>query len=545
MPRLLRAALFALGGAVVTLLVVLGLWAVDLHRHDGKVVRNVVIGDRAIGGLPRSALASEIGRFAGEFASAKVTVTAPGGGFDTDAQTIGLGVDGDRTLDAVLAVGRAGAPHARVWSWLRSFVDDREAPVKVTVDRDAVWRTVTASDPGAHEPPTEPRIEWQKDAFHVVAGKAGKGIDPEDVIRGLPGAVARGVPVVVRVDRGEVAPRWSKADAQRLVTTAERNTAKGLAVTAGGTAATIPAPTVRSWITSTATVDSLDLAFVEGKVVADLAKALPKAGEPPVESSFSVEGGRVQITGGKAGTACCAAAAEAKVAAALFEGASTPVDLPLRPQQPELTLEKARALQIAAPVGSFTTKHACCEPRVANIHRIADLVRGAVILPGKTFSVNGFVGRRTVEKGFVSAPIIAEGNTHGEDVGGGISQFATTFFNAAFFAGLDFGEYQAHTLYISRYPYGREATMGYPHPDLQIKNTTPYGVLIWPTYTDTSLTMTLYSTRYASGDQTGQTTAPAGNCTRVKTERTRTYADGHTSVDHVYATYAPGEGTSC
>ena len=39
-----------------------------------------------------------------------------------------------------------------------------------------------------------------------------------------------------------------------------------------------------------------------------------------------------------------------------------------------------------------------------------------------------------------------------------VSQFATTLFNAAFFAGLDFGEYQSHSLYIARYPYGREAT---------------------------------------------------------------------------------------
>jgi len=30
----------------------------------------------------------------------------------------------------------------------------------------------------------------------------------------------------------------------------------------------------------------------------------------------------------------------------------------------------------------------------------------------------------------------------------------TTFFNAAFFDGLQINEYQAHTLYISRYPYG-------------------------------------------------------------------------------------------
>ena len=42
-----------------------------------------------------------------------------------------------------------------------------------------------------------------------------------------------------------------------------------------------------------------------------------------------------------------------------------------------------------------------------------------------------------------------------EDVGGGVTQFATTLFNAAGSPGLEFGEYQSHSLYISRYPKGR------------------------------------------------------------------------------------------
>src|SRR6185503_15026788 len=101
----------------------------------------------------------------------------------------------------------------------------------------------------------------------------------------------------------------------------------------------------------------------------------------------------------------------------------------------------------------------------------------------------------------------------------------------------------SHSLYISRYPYGREATMGYPHPDLQLKNTTPYGILIWPTYTGTSLTVSLYSTKYfKSVVQSKQTKTPQGTCTVVRSERTRTYLDGHTKVDSVTARYRSDEG---
>jgi vancomycin resistance protein YoaR len=158
--------------------------------------------------------------------------------------------------------------------------------------------------------------------------------------------------------------------------------------------------------------------------------------------------------------------------------------------------------------------------------------------------VNEFVGERTVAKGFVNAPVIYRGE-YSEDVGGGVSQFATTLFNAAFYAGLEFDEYQSHSIYISRYPYGIEATLSYPHPDLKIVNPSPYGVMIWPTYTGSSITVTLYSTHWADVRVGAQTQAPQGNCTRVTTQRARTFADGHTDVDEVYATYRPGEGVDC
>jgi vancomycin resistance protein YoaR len=175
---------------------------------------------------------------------------------------------------------------------------------------------------------------------------------------------------------------------------------------------------------------------------------------------------------------------------------------------------------------------------------MADLVRGAIIEPGETFSINEHVGERTTEKGFVVAGAIANGE-HSDEVGGGVSQFATTLFNAAFFAGLDFGEYQSHSVLFDRYPRGREATMGFPHPDLQIENTTDYGVMIWTSFTETSLTVTLYSTQNVFGQQTGSRDSAQGNCTRVTTTRTRTYADGHTEDDEVYAVYRPDFGINC
>ena len=79
-----------------------------------------------------------------------------------------------------------------------------------------------------------------------------------------------------------------------------------------------------------------------------------------------------------------------------------------------------------------------------------------------------------------------------DTVGGGISQFATTFFNAAFYGGYEIVERAAHSYYFERYPAGLEATLSYPKPDVIIRNDTRSGLLIRCLYTATTITIKFY-----------------------------------------------------
>jgi vancomycin resistance protein YoaR len=157
----------------------------------------------------------------------------------------------------------------------------------------------------------------------------------------------------------------------------------------------------------------------------------------------------------------------------------------------EPTVTAAEAGNVDQLIGTFTTDHPCCAPRVTNIHRIADLVDGTVIAPGATFSLNATVGRRTAENGFVAAPAIANGELV-EQFGGGVSQFSTTLFNAAWFSGLPILTHQPHSKYISRYPPGREATLDYDTIDQTVRNDTDAPVVIRTATTGTSVTVALY-----------------------------------------------------
>ena len=149
------------------------------------------------------------------------------------------------------------------------------------------------------------------------------------------------------------------------------------------------------------------------------------------------------------------------------------------------------------------------EPRVVNITRAAATIDGTILGPGETFSMNDALGERTIEKGYVAAPQIV-GSGFGESVGGGISQVATMLYNGAFFAGLELVEHQPHSLYIDRYPLGREATISWGGPELIFRNDWPAAVLIKLDTTETSITVRFFSSPLGRRVET-ETSAPYGH----------------------------------
>src|SRR5262245_9132854 len=185
------------------------------------------------------------------------------------------------------------------------------------------------------------------------------------------------------------------------------------------------------------------------------------------------------------------------VAAAIL-GGQRRIQAPLETAAPAHDTKWAQSLGIVRQVSAYMTEYPSGETRVTNIHRGADLLNNTVVEPGHVFSLNDTIGPRTAARGFVTAPVFAEGEFF-DDFGGGVSQLATTTYNAAFWGGYQDVTHQPHTIYISRYPPGREATVNYGAIDLQFRNNTEHGVLIRTYYSDTSITVAFY------GDNGGRT----------------------------------------
>jgi vancomycin resistance protein YoaR len=130
---------------------------------------------------------------------------------------------------------------------------------------------------------------------------------------------------------------------------------------------------------------------------------------------------------------------------------------------------------------------------VHNISLIAAAMNGQLVLPGQLFSMNAATGERTPGKGYRTAKVIKDGEIV-PGLGGGVCQAGTTMFNAVFFAGLPVIERRNHSLHISHYPMGRDATLNWPGTDLKFRNDSPYGIYITARATSASMNVTLWST---------------------------------------------------
>jgi vancomycin resistance protein YoaR len=537
---------------VAAILLVVAAWAIDTGMADGEVVRNVRLAGRDVGRLDSRSLLEQVESLDASMRDRPVQIATPARTYETTAGEIGLSIAPRQTARAALDIGRDDPLPLRPLTWLGSFLEPRQAEVHYDVDPEMVRSTIRDLEGDFLVAPQEPTIESLGGGeFRAVPGQPGAGVDA-DMLVGTLAAAAEDTPVdqpvSVSVEEAELDPMLDDSVAETAAVRANRMTSAMISITAAGRTIELVPRELRSLVRVEPVDEGIAIRLDAEDVLPVLEAEFGDLAREPRSASFSVVAGEVRLEPAVTGLSCCPVESAEAVAEAFADG-TTEVEIDLVETEPELTTEEAEAYSIVEEVGSPgefgpTTRHACCQNRVTNIHRIADIVRGAVIPPGGTFSVNEFVGRRTVEKGFVTDGVIYDGVLT-QDVGGGVSQFATTLFNAALFAGLEFGEYQSHSLYISRYPRGHEATISYPHPDLQIANPTPYGVLIWPEYTDTSLTVRLFSTPYAEVSVGEPTASDQGNCTRWTTPRTRTFPDGSTDRDSVYAVYRPEEGVRC
>jgi vancomycin resistance protein YoaR len=487
-----------------------------------------------------------IAALAAELAATPVVVRTDAGELALTVADLGIALEPDATFDAVreLRTGAAAAADGTAESWIAWSTDPHFTERRYSVDRSSA-RAVLANATRLGVTATPPSVVVVNGTLAVDLGLPGQVVDADAIVDQVLEGIARSFTrIEVAAELTQSEPLANTPELQQAVNTAHQNYGRGLLVAYGETLHELTIETVAGWLRLDPEAAPPEIAFDQAQIGPYLEEMFAAASAPFTTGAMAVVSGVPTVVASDGSVACCADDVGALVEEALLARIEGPLALPSRPAVSREEQAHLESLGIIELVGTFTTRHPCCQGRVENIQRFAELMRGALVEPGQSLSLNGHVGRRTEEKGFVEGGFIERGVLV-DEIGGGVSQFATTIFNALIRAGMTIDEYQTHSLYFSRYPFGLDPTISYPSPDLEFTNPTPYGLLIWPTYTDTSITVELYSTRNVQVTVGEPIEEMREFCRRVRTERTRVFSDGTVDTDTFHARYRPEEGRDC
>ncbi|GAB3149823.1 VanW family protein [Micromonospora sonneratiae] len=501
-----RRALVAGGVAAVVLAAAGGTAA---YAYSGEVPRGTSVLGVDLGGKSRAeatdALRADLTRRA-QTLDAPVSVRIGDQTAQIKPADVGLAVD----VEATVAASADAKAHPVSLLFGSRSVDP---VIKVDAERlDTELRKVA----GKFSPEmTVPRITFDGTTPKPVYPKPGKGLDPTQSAEALRAGWLSGQPVTIPVV--DVQPATSAAEVDQLVAElAKPATAKPVTVTTDKGKFTIPGTAIaKSLVLAGDKTGKIHPRVDEKKLREAIDRQLDTVETDPRDATYQVEGGKLRPVAGAGGRQVDTEALSRDLLAVLPSSNKREINGTIKSVEPKITTEELPALGIKEKVSSFTTHFTggMSSPRSQNIRQIAKEVDGALVKPGETFSLNGHTGPRDYAQGYRDAPVILDGKLV-PGVGGGTSQFTTTLFNATYYAGLEDVEHKPHSFWFSRYPPVIESTIFYPHLDFKFRNNTPHGLVIDTSVTNSSVTVSIWSTKI--WDSVTTEWSPRRNITKPK-----------------------------
>ena len=491
-------------GAKVAGFTVLGLvlvggaaWGgIYLHAGD-RTPRNAEVEGVSIGGLSPAAAERKLRAQLGSRTDEPISVSyGDGRTVSVDPVKAGLSIDYPASIRE--AGGGSGFGLSRMWDVVTGGGDHH---AEVDVDQSRLQATIEDLDAGIGQPPREGTVSFKDGRAVAVSGSPGQVVSrtaTQNLLeRQFLHAGSHKLPTEVKQ------PDIGDDEVRRALAEFGKPAMSGPVTFALAGQKVVAPPRLFSAGLSMEEVDGKLEPRVDGELMLEaLQPVMRTVGREPEDARFVVRRGTPRVLPAKVGVEVDPAEIEERFAdVAVRQGAERLLTLKGRTTtQPEFTTADARALGITEQVSTFTTHFPYAEYRNVNLPRAAELIDGTVLQPGQTFSLNDTVGERTKANGFTEGYVISDGLFR-KDLGGGVSQIATTTFNAMYFAGLKDVEHKPHSVYIDRYPEGREATVAWPSVDLRFTNTSPYGVLIKAHVRKSTLaregaaTVSMYSTK--------------------------------------------------
>lgn len=437
-----------------------------------NVPRNATVENVAIGGLSPADAQQKLRDELAESAEAPITLAHDDVMVELPLAESGLSVDWAATVEQA-----GGGASWNPVSLYRALTGGEPVELVRNIDEEALAKAVSDAAANFDKEATDATIALKDGKVATTEAEEGIKLKVDESVTAVKDAFEAGKhEAAANVE--VIAPGVSNDDVQSFREGALKQALTGpISLTSKNGTIDIAEADVPKLLTITGSGKDLAVGIDEEAVKKATEDGLKKLNQKgPQSASYQFKDGGIVVVPSKPGLVV----EQQNVVDAFKQAVSGPkrtVELKAQEKEPEFSTAAAEKVKPKEVIGEFTTQYPHASYRNTNIGTAAKRISGTVLMPGETFSMNDTVGRRTEDNGFTSGYVINGGNLV-KETGGGVSQAATTLFNAGFFAGFEDVEHKPHSLYFPRYPAGREATVYYGSVDLRFKNNTKYPAII-------------------------------------------------------------------
>jgi vancomycin resistance protein YoaR len=265
-----------------------------------------------------------------------------------------------------------------------------------------------------------------------------------------------------------VVPAVSTEAAETAATRAEAVVATELSVSASDRTTTIDSPTLRGWVHLDATgVGEWQLNVEPEPISQYVATYALESDVPATNATFKLTGSGIEVVPSATGSAIDETQSSASILSALQARADgqpqTSAQLSVVSVEPTLTTQQAQAIAPRVKkLGEWTTFYnpdPALNGNGVNIQIPTNILDGHVVEPGAQFDFLDAIGPITSPPYETGGALVHGQIKEDSIIGGGMCSVSTTLFNAALRFGLPIWARDNHSLYISRYPVGLDATV--------------------------------------------------------------------------------------
>ena len=365
----------------------------------------------------------------------------------------------------------------------------------ILVDQDLLSQSVVSIADAVSLKPIEPKLSVTQKNISLTQGSDGLEVDRVELGTQIIAAAPK-PRSMIEAPIKVMPPRVSAANAIKAETLAKQAVANPVNIVVKDVQAVIDPETIAQALSFTIQGNQLSPELNGALLYASIANELKRVETPGRNASFKIENGSPVVVPSVVGEGVSDAQLATSVLGVLSApGSDRSVSVALGTRDPEITTLEAQQLGINEKLSSFTQDFVYAPYRVTNIGQAAKYVNNTILMPGETFSMNDTIRERTVENGYTVGTIIGPGGVFEEALGGGVSAATTAVWTAAFFAGMERTDTRAHSLYISRYQPGLEATVAWGVFDMKFTNNLSRAVLIKTKMTNSSMKVTFWGTK--------------------------------------------------